>query len=58
MTELSQLILEKYQVRKSKKQKTTFINLLKEHMPVNIQTGGIVKSRRINIRQTIGKDNA
>ena len=47
MTELSQLILEKYQVRKSKKQKTTFINLLKEHMPVNIQTGGIVKSRNI-----------
>lgn len=47
MTELSRIIFEKYQIRKSKNQKTEFINLLKEHMPVNIQTGGLLKSRNI-----------
>lgn len=47
MTELSRIIFEKYQIRKSKNQKTEFINLLKEHMPVNIQTGGLIKSRNI-----------
>ena len=47
MTELSRLIFDKYQIRKSKNQKTEFINLLKEHMPVNIQTGGLLKSRNI-----------
>ena len=47
MTELSRIIFEKYQIRKSKNQKTEFINLLKENMPVNIQTGGLLKSRNI-----------
>lgn len=47
MTELSRSILEKYQIRKTEKQKTEFINLVKEHMSVNIQTGGILKSRNI-----------
>ena len=47
MTELSNIIFDKYQIRKSKKQKTEFINLLKEYMSVNIQTGGLVKSRNI-----------
>jgi len=47
MTELSRIIFDKYQIRKSKKQKTEFINLLKEHMPVKIQTGGLIKSRNI-----------
>ncbi len=33
MTELSQLILKDYQVRKTQKQKTRFIALMKEHFP-------------------------
>ena len=47
MTELSSIIFDKYQIRKSKKQKTEFINLLKEYMPINIQQGGLLKSRNI-----------
>lgn len=47
MTQLSQIILDSYQVRKSKKQKTAFINLLSQHMPVQVQSGGVLKNRNI-----------
>lgn len=47
MTQLSQIILDRYQVRKSKQQKTDFINLLNQHLPTEIQTGGLLKSRNI-----------
>ena len=47
MTELSHIIFEKYQVRKSKNQKTEFIELLERYMPVKVQTGGLLKSRNI-----------
>lgn len=50
MTPLSQKILENYQVRKTKKQKLAFIDLLKEHHPqLQIQEGGIIKCRNIII---------
>lgn len=50
MTPLSQKILENYQIRKSKKQKLAFIDLLKEHHPqLQVQEGGIVKCRNIII---------
>lgn len=50
MTPLSQKILEEYQVRKTKKQKTAFIELLREHFPqMQIQEGGIFRSRNIII---------
>ena len=50
MTELSELILSKYQVRKTRKQKTEFIELLKEHQSdhtVTIESGGFTRSRNI-----------
>lgn len=47
MTELSNIIFDKYQIRKSKKQKTQFIELLGKYMPVKVQTGGLIKSRNI-----------
>lgn len=47
MTELSRIIFEKYQVRKSKAQKTEFIELLEKYMPVKVQTGGLLKSRNV-----------
>ena len=50
MTELSELILSKYQVRKTRKQKTEFIELLKEHLSdhtVTIESGGFTRSRNI-----------
>lgn len=48
MTTLSQIILDKYQVRKSRKQKTAFINLMEEHFPdIQIQEGGFPKSRNL-----------
>ena len=47
MTELSHIIFEKYQVRKSKNQKTEFIELLERYMPVKVQTVGLLKSRNI-----------
>ena len=46
MTSLSQTILESYQIRKRTKQKTAFIDLLREHYPeLNVQEGGFIKCR-------------
>lgn len=50
MTPLSQKILENYQIRKSKKQKLAFIDLLREHFPeLKVQEGGIIKCRNVII---------
>jgi len=48
MTELSARILRDHQVRKSKKQKDTFIDLLTEHYPeLTLEESGFIKSRNI-----------
>ena len=48
MTELSQRILQDFQVRKSRKQKGAFIGLLREHYPaLTIEQGGLIKSNNI-----------
>lgn len=48
MNQLSQTILEGFQVRKNRKQKDAFITLLREHFPeLSIQEGGIAKSRNL-----------
>ena len=48
MTELSQKILQDFQVRKSRKQKGAFIGLLREHYPeLSIEQGGLIKSNNI-----------
>ena len=48
MTEVSRKILESYQVRKSKKQKLAFYELLKSHYPqLQTQAGGFPKSRNL-----------
>jgi len=48
MTALSQLILDRYQVRKTKKQKNEFISLLKEHFSeLQVQEGGFPKNRNL-----------
>lgn len=48
MTDLSETILDKYQIRKSQKQKLQFIELLKKQFPeLQIQEGGFPKSRNI-----------
>lgn len=50
MTPLSQNILESYQIRKTKKQKLQFIDLLRQHFPdLQVQEGGIIKCRNIVI---------
>lgn len=50
MTELSRVILDAYQVRKTKKQKTAFIALMKEHFPtLQVQENGITKCRNLVI---------
>ena len=50
MTPLSQTILASYQIRKTRKQKTAFIELMQEHYPeLKIQEGGLLKSRNIII---------
>lgn len=50
MTPLSQTILEKYQIRKTKKQKLAFIDLLRDHYPqLQVQEGGLIKCRNIII---------
>ena len=55
MTSLSNEILEKYQVRKSKKQKLAFISLLQKHFPqLSVEASGFPKSRNLvvgNIEQ-------
>lgn len=50
MQPLSKLILEKYQVRKTRKQKTEFIELLQKELKdhqMTIEQGGLFKSRNI-----------
>ncbi len=48
MTALSEKILESYQVRKTKKQKTAFIEMMKEEIPeLQIEEGGSMKSRNL-----------
>lgn len=48
MTDLSQLILEEYQVRKTRKQKDNFIDLMKSHYPeLQTQQSGLLKSRNL-----------
>lgn len=52
MHAFSKLILEKYQVRKTKKQKTEFIELIKKEFAnhqITIEEGGLFKSRNIII---------
>ena len=50
MTPLSQMILEHYQIRKTKKQKTAFIELMRAYHPeLIVQEGGFLKSRNIII---------
>ncbi len=48
LTSLSRTILQDYQIRKSKKQKLSFIDLLKTHIPeLTVQTGGVPTNRNI-----------
>ncbi len=48
MTPLSQIILEKYQIRKTSRQKLAFIELLRKHYPqLQVQEGGLIKCRNI-----------
>lgn len=50
MTELSKRILDAYQVRKTKKQKQAFIDLLQMHIPtLQVQETGFPKSRNLVI---------
>lgn len=50
MTPLSRTILEQYQVRKTKKQKAAFIDLLRQHFPdLQLQEGSFPKCRNIII---------
>ena len=48
MTALSRKILDEYQVRKTKKQKTAFIEMMKAHFPeITVQEGGFPKCRNL-----------
>lgn len=50
MTEISKEILEKYQIRKSKTQKTAFIEFLRAHFPeLKVEEGGFPNNRNIVI---------
>ncbi len=50
MNEISKEILEKYQIRKTKKQKTEFIEFMRAHFPdLQIEEGGLGKNRNIVI---------
>ena len=50
MTELTYEIMKNYQVRKTREQKTAFIELLKRHFPdMRVETGGMLKCRNIVI---------
>ena len=50
MTPLSQKILESYQVRKTNKQKTAFIELMQQHFPqMQVQTSRFLKCRNLII---------
>ena len=48
MTELTQEILQNYQIRKTKAQKTAFIDFLRTRFPaLHVETGGVPKSRNL-----------
>ncbi len=50
MTSLSELILSQYQIRKTRKQKTEFIDLLKKELPdhsISIEESSLIHSRNI-----------
>lgn len=48
MTELSEKILSSYQVRKTKKQKTEFIDFMKREIPsLRVEEGGALKNRNL-----------
>ena len=48
VTELSQKILQEFQVRKSRKQKDAFLSLLKAHYPqITVEQSGFIKSNNI-----------
>lgn len=48
MTETGKIILEKYQVRKNKKQKTAFIEFLQERYPeLKVESGGLIYNRNL-----------
>ena len=48
MTELTQEILQNYQIRKTKAQKTAFIDFLRTRFPaLRVETGGVPKSRNL-----------
>ena len=50
MTELTYEIMKNYQVRKTREQKTAFIELLKRYFPdMRVETGGMLKCRNIVI---------
>ena len=50
MTELSKTVLDKYQVRKTKKQKEEFFRFLQTHIPqLQVQEGGFPRSRNLMI---------
>jgi len=50
MTQLSQVILRDFQIRKTKKQKDRFIALLREHIPeLRVESAGFPKSRNLII---------
>lgn len=50
MTKLSQEILQNYQVRKTKAQKTAFIEMMQKHYPeMQVETGGFPKCRNLVI---------
>ena len=48
MTDMGKTILERYQVRKSKKQKTAFIEFMQSHYPgLKVETGGLLGNRNL-----------
>lgn len=50
MTEIEKEIFEKYQIRKTKTQKTAFIDFLRGKFPdLTVETGGLMKSRNLVI---------
>lgn len=57
MTYLSNRILEKWQVRKTAKQKQAFLDFMKEHIPnARVEEGGFVNSRNLVIGDVASAD--
>ena len=48
MTEFSQTILKDWQVRRTKAQKTAFIDFMKQQLPgISVEEGGLFKNRNL-----------